>query len=308
MFNLISALILSITFIGCRDTHFKTGKYFAGGVYASAEQLNIGKSVYAEYCMACHGVDGKGNGVASKGLVPPPRNFTLGLYKFGKVVAGDLPHDEDMTHIIQHGFNGSAMFPWDISDGQALAVWQYIKTFAPDVWEGKDKELGEPLKAKNDPFGLARKSFAIQKGKEVYHGVAQCQSCHRAYVSKQELSDINFKYNEERLAAGDFDEDLYDLKLQDSDHNYRSLPPDFTWHWVRSANSVDDIYVRLLAGVNGSGMPSWKDTITDEEIWAVSYYVKSLMELKDSKERETFMNRIDQSNKVFESRSSVYGN
>ncbi len=307
MFKIFPILILALTAVGCRDNHFKTGKYFAGGVYASAEQLNIGKSVYTEYCMACHGVDGKGNGVSSKGLVPPPRNFTLGLYKFGKVVAGELPHDGDMIHIIQHGLNGSAMFPWDISDDQANAVWQYIKTFAPDVWEGKDKELGEALVAKNDPFGLPRKSFAIQKGKEVYHGVAQCQSCHRAYVSKQELSDINFKYNEERLAADDFDEDMYDLKLQDSDHNYRSLPPDFTWHWVRSAQSVEDIYVRLLSGVNGSGMPSWKDTITDEEIWAVSYYVKSLMDLKDSRERETFINSIEQSNNVFEGSSRASG-
>jgi len=305
MHRFLSLIILVMITSACRDNHFKTGKYFAGGIYASAEQLNIGKSVYAEYCMACHGADGKGNGVASKGLIPPPRNFTLGLYKFGKVVAGELPHDKDMVHIIQNGLNGSAMFPWDISDGQANAVWQYIKTFAPDVWDGRDKKLGKPLIVNNDPFGLPRKTFAIQKGKEVYHGVAQCQSCHRAYVSMQELSDINFKYNEERLALDDFDEDLYDLKLQDSDHNYRSLPPDFTWHWVRSAKTVEDIYIRLLSGVSGSGMPSWIDTITDEEIWAVSYYVKSLMELKDSREREVFMRSIEQSNKAFKGQSSV---
>ena len=48
------------------------------------------------------------------------------------------------------------------------------------------------------------------------------------------------------------------------------------------------------------GMPSWKDTITDEEIWAVSYYVKSLMELKDSQEREVFMKKLEAKNKVFE--------
>ena len=83
------------------------------------------------------------------------------------------------------------------------------------------------------------------------------------------------------------------------------MPPDFTWHWVRSANSVEDIYVRLLSGVNGSGMPSWKDTITDEEIWAVSYYVKSLMELKDSKEREVFMKQIENKNKAFEANGFI---
>ena len=98
---------------------------------------------------------------------------------------------------------------------------------------------------------------------------------------------------------------MYNVKLQDSDHDYRTLPPDFTWHWVRSASSVDDIYVRLLSGVNGSGMPSWKDTITDEEIWAVSYYVKSLIELKDSQEREIFMKKIENKNKAYEANGLI---
>ena len=69
-------------FVGCSDNHFKKGRYFAGGIYASADQLNLGKSVYTEYCMACHGVEGDGKGVASKGLVPPPRNFKKGIFKF----------------------------------------------------------------------------------------------------------------------------------------------------------------------------------------------------------------------------------
>lgn len=297
-------VFLIVSSVSCRDNHFKTGKYFAGGVYASAEQLNIGKSVYTEYCMACHGVNGDGNGVASKGLIPPPRNFKLGIYKFGRVIAGDLPHDSDMVHIIQNGLGGSAMFPWDISDDQALAVWHYIKTFSAETWEGKDKELGESIEASNDPFGLARKSYAIQKGKEVYHGVAQCQTCHRAYVSKQELSDINLKVNGERLAEDDFDDDLYQIKLQDSEHNYKTLPPDFTWHWVRSARTVPEMFVRLAAGVNGSGMPAWKEAITDEEIWAVSYYVMSLMELKDDRSaRENFINSIEENNRSFNANS-----
>ena len=77
IFNFFAFLILGLfTFlllVGCQESEFKTGKYFAGDIYASAEELNLGKTVYAEYCMACHGVNGDGNGVASKGLIPPPR-------------------------------------------------------------------------------------------------------------------------------------------------------------------------------------------------------------------------------------------
>jgi len=31
----------------------------------------------------------------AKGLVPPPRDFTKGLFKFGLIASGELPQDED---------------------------------------------------------------------------------------------------------------------------------------------------------------------------------------------------------------------
>jgi mono/diheme cytochrome c family protein len=46
--------------------------------------------------------------------------------------------------------------------------------------------------------------------------------------------------------------------------------------------------IRIAAGVSGV-MPTWKETITDEEIWAVAYYVKSLMDLRDTEARKEFM-------------------
>ena len=127
-------LILTLVFFwGCKQ-EFVEGKHFAGGVYADAETLNLGKQVYQEYCMACHGVKGDGKGVAARGLLPPPRNLTQGLYKFGHAVDGGLPTDEDLAQIIRHGLKGSAMLPWDIGDGQLHAVIQYIKTFAQDTF------------------------------------------------------------------------------------------------------------------------------------------------------------------------------
>ncbi len=35
-----------------------------------------GKKLFESTCVPCHGMDGKGNGPAAKGLNPPPRNFT----------------------------------------------------------------------------------------------------------------------------------------------------------------------------------------------------------------------------------------
>lgn len=35
-----------------------------------------GRDLYARYCGACHGIDGKGDGPAAKALQPPPNNLT----------------------------------------------------------------------------------------------------------------------------------------------------------------------------------------------------------------------------------------
>lgn len=284
-------LLLILALIGgCTKKTFHEDKIFAGGKVVTADSLNRGQLLYTEYCMPCHGDKGDGNGVSAKGMVPPPRNFKLGIYKFGSVIAGELPHDEDMYRILKEGLHGTGMLPWDVSEKQMYNMVQYIKTFAPEVWEGKDKKLGEKVTLGKDPYGLAHKNAAIERGKEVYHIVASCQTCHRAYATKDELSAMNMKINGEPMT--DFDDDMYKVKPQESDHGVKTTPPDFTWHFVRSATTVDEIALRLAAGVGGTSMPAWKDTIEDDEIWAVAHYVRYLMDLKGKPERKAFIDKL----------------
>lgn len=288
----ILVLTFLSTLIGCEgQNEFREDVIMAGGKYVKSDTLNLGKRIYTEYCMACHGVKGDGKGVAGMAMQTPARDFTLGILKFGDVVSGELPHDEIIKTHIKRGLKGSAMLPWDLSETQADAVVQYIKTFAPDTWIGKDKELGKKIEITKDPFGLARKSSAIEQGKFAYHMAANCQSCHRAYVSKDELSKLSVKAGYGPI--DDFDPTLYETKPQESDHGYINIPPDFTWHELRSVYSVEDMYLRLAAGVGGTAMPAWKDTLSDQEIWAVAYYVQSLREYKDTPERKEFLEKIE---------------
>ena len=257
-------------------TRFKENKIFAGAKIVEPSTLALGQTTYLEYCIQCHGVDGKGKGPAAQGLLPPPRDLTQGLYKFPWIAYGELPHDEDFARIIRHGLKGSAMLPWDISDERLDAVIQYIKTFAPQVWEVKDAALGTKLELPNDPFGDTYKHQAIIKGKKVYHITAACTQCHRGYATKAEVAE----WNKELSGSAEVDANYYHLKPQDSEYNYKALPPDFTYHELRSITDVPSIVQRLMYGVTGSGMPGWKDVVTDEELWALAYYVDSLRELK----------------------------
>lgn len=275
--------LLMVTSCMVEKQPFKEGKTL-GGKQVSADTLNLGYTTYVEYCVQCHGMEGKGDGPASKGLLPPPRNLTQGLYKFPWTNYGELPHDEDFHRIIRGGLKGTAMLPWDISDERLDAVTQYIKTFAPATWEGADKTLGTKLELPADPFGEARKAEAIEKGKKVYHVAAACIQCHRAYETKADIT----AWGGDATAP-----DLYQLKNQDGEYNYKVTPPDFSYHQLRTITDTASIVQRVMYGVTGSGMPGFKDVVTDEELWAVSYYVESIRELGAQPEkRNALMDKL----------------
>jgi mono/diheme cytochrome c family protein len=55
-----------------------------------------GKQVYKQYCVSCHGPNGKGDGQAAAALKPKPRDFT------DKSLMGSLT-DDYMVKVIQGG-------------------------------------------------------------------------------------------------------------------------------------------------------------------------------------------------------------
>lgn len=287
-------LLPLLALVSCDGEPIKESKTFVGGKTVSAATLNLGRTTYMEYCVQCHGPKGLGDGPSSKGLIPPPRNLTQGLYKFANVPYGEVPHDTDFYRIIRGGLKGSAMLPWDISDERLDAVVQYIKTFAPDFWtDGEGKALGSKFDLPADPYGPEKRAEAIAAGKKVYHLTAQCTTCHRGYETKNDIIEMS-KTTDSPLKLADLPEDLYALKNQDGEYNYKVLPPDFTYHELRSITDMESIVQRLMYGVTGSGMPGWKDVITDEELWAAAYYVDSLRELKKNPEgRKELLNRLN---------------
>lgn len=281
MFSLIST--------SCVEKHFKEDVTFVGEQKVTADTLNYGRNVYMENCMSCHGDKGDGKGVAHKGLLPPPRDLTLGVYKFGHVISGELPTDKDFYRIIKDGLKGSAMLPWDLTQEQLYAVTQYLKTFAMETWTDKEASIGETVVVLNDPWSN-NKAGGIARGKEVYHIEAECQSCHRAYATPQELNTMNQKINREDYDSSD--PELYQVKLQGTEYDYNAIPPDFTWHPLRSITNIKELYLRIAAGVGGTTMAAWIEVLEPSDVWAVTHYVNSLIELKETKGRDKLMKKL----------------
>ena len=65
-----------------------------GASSAGAEDAAAGKALYAEHCVICHGLKGKGNGPYGKALDPKPTDFTTATPKdddwFKATKAGSL--------------------------------------------------------------------------------------------------------------------------------------------------------------------------------------------------------------------------
>jgi mono/diheme cytochrome c family protein len=261
-----------------------------GGKTVPADVLTLGEQAYVQYCRACHGDEGDGKGPAALGLRPPPRDFTQGTFKFGAVQGGELPNDDDLERIIRSGLHGTAMLPWDgVPEHKVQAIIQYIKTFSPR-W--KEEEPGEPIRPTPDPW-KGREADAVARGRLVYHGLAQCQSCHPAFAPRDYIRRAAKELTGSESV--EFREDLYGSMLTDSEFGVKILPPDFTRSKLRSIrpdHRREDLYRVIASGVGGTAMPTWKGSLPEEDVWAMVHFVDSLVALQGTEEGRQLRERL----------------
>jgi mono/diheme cytochrome c family protein len=279
---------------GCTADHPFSQPRRLGGREVPAATLNHGRDVYQQYCRPCHGENGDGRGFSAWALRPPPRDFTQGLFKFGHVPAGSLPPDAELARIVRLGLDGTAMRPWDVPDGDLEALLQYLKTFSP-LWQTEVPAAA--IEPAPDPFGAAHKEEAIALGQKLYHVKAQCMSCHPAYVTHEELWHMSGQ------AIRDFSTEMYTAQPRDTEYclawkagwhkleerecalPVRELPPDFLRDPLRSVHAgseLSDLYRTIASGIPGAGMPTWKGALSEDELWALAYYLGSLHALVDT--------------------------
>ncbi|MDC0712216.1 cytochrome c [Stigmatella sp. ncwal1] len=314
------ALILGgmVMTVGCRSQAPKFEPMTLGdGRTLSVAALERGYSVYMHYCMSCHGERGDGQGPSSVGMRPPPRNFRQGLFKFGGVAAGELPTDAALKRTVRRGLHGTPMLPWDVPEADVEVVVQYLKTFSPR-W--REEAPGQPLAVSEDPW-KGRAAEAVERGKAVYHvasaGHAGCSACHIAYLPKPELEALTERVTGRKVDLSKVDP--YTAQARESDYSVtvnaqgepsqtaKVLPPDFLVHRLRTvwpleeevegaeytpARQREDLYRVIAAGVGGAAMPTWKGAIPEENLWALAYYVQTLVNQRDTDEGRALKARL----------------
>lgn len=236
----------------------------------SEEWIEYGKAVYERRCAGCHGVNGDGNGPAATFLHKVrPRAFTAGAFKFRTTPSGSLPTDGDLLRVLARGVRGTAMPTWhELPDKDRLAVIQYIKfELAADRSDPQNPYFYFVEEPVLPPIHIGRppppSEEIVAQGKDVWQK-AKCWECH---------GDTGKGDGEK--APG----------LED-DFGFPIPPADLTAGQFRSGPAVEDIFRTVSTGLNGTPMPSYEDSLDEQERWALSYYILSLSAYTDPLTRQ----------------------
>ncbi|CAG1066443.1 partial cytochrome c6, partial [uncultured bacterium] len=117
--------------------------FFSSDAFAAAD-VEKGKDLYQRLCAFCHGMEGAGDGPAAQYLNPPPRDFTMGLYKWKSTPFDEYaPSDEDLSKMISGmrshdpmpgwaGMNGTSMPGWSdvLGNSDTADIAAYLKSLA----------------------------------------------------------------------------------------------------------------------------------------------------------------------------------
>ncbi|MDQ3195981.1 MAG: c-type cytochrome, partial [Pseudomonadota bacterium] len=165
---------------------------------------------------------------------------------------------------ITRGVRGTAMPPWhELPDQDRLAVIQYIKyVLAVDRSDPKKPVVYFIEEPPKPPIYIGQppppSEALLAQGAKVWKA-AKCWECH-GETGK----------GDGEKAAG----------LTD-DFGFPIPPANLTTGQFKSGPTAQDIFRTMSTGLTGTPMPSYSDTLKEEDRWALSYYVLALSAFTD---------------------------
>jgi mono/diheme cytochrome c family protein len=225
------------------------GSHVAAQDVGTEAQRESGKKLYLKNCSQCHGEKGDGEGYAAPHLLPRPRNFTTGKFKIRTTPNGALPTHQDLINIIRRGMPYTSMPAWPgFSDQEVSDLAYFITTFSPDF--SNKERVPEPVPLPSAPSA----SQSVDAGKKLYVDTG-CVRCHGT------------------LGRGDGPS--APTLTDDWGHPIRAADLSQSWTF-RGGPTREDIFRTMSTGLNGTPMPSFADSLTPEQRWAITDFIVSL--------------------------------
>ena len=212
----------------------------------AADAAPRGKAVFEAQCAVCHGVAGDGQGPEAHRFFTRPADLTRGIFKFRSTPSGSLPTNQDLERTIRDGLPGSGMVAQEqLSDAEVREIIAHIKTLSPR-WASETAPLAISVVQPANIDSLATKGSDLFKK-------AGCHECHGETGRGDGPSAAS-------LTSG----------------GWPTRPADLTRRPLKGGDRPGDIYRALAVGIDGTPMPSYRDALEEEEIWALAVYVTRL--------------------------------
>ncbi len=250
---ILPLLLLSLFFLAIlQDTEIACGV---------DSKIDLGKKVYESRCLLCHGSKGDGQGaigiidvdkMTDRAWTIYPRDLTVGVYKFRSTPTGCLPDDKDLVDTITSGITKSGMpSHYDLPAKEKKALVGYVKSFSERFGE---EEACETITVKKPEW--VGNLDSVEKGRKIYDKV-KCWECHGA-LGKGDGSKSN-------ILKDDWGKPIW--------------PFDFSSAELKRGTSPENVYVTFTSGLDGTGMPSYEDSLNEEDRWHLVSYTLRLMQL-----------------------------
>ena len=253
----VAAVFLTVVGASCRTP----GTPPAMPASPQAERL------FVAHCAACHGANGRGNGLALIALEVRPRDFLRERFRYVSTSNG-VPTQEDLVQTIRYGrrFGEMPANP-QLTEAEALLLADYVREINRLGWaellarefadddETTPEDIQEIAEARVTP----RKSIVVSPeprtvrrdlnvGRELFE--ANCMACHgprgRGDGLDKPLDEQGRPIAVRDLTSGEF----------------------------RGGVDPADIFLRIRCGIPGTPMSA--AAATDEEVWQLVHYVEFL--------------------------------
>jgi mono/diheme cytochrome c family protein len=208
-----------------------------------------GAALFAQHCATCHGARGDATGPSAAQLRHPPANFTIGTYELRTTEHEALPTDVDLFRTITRGVHGTAMPPWfALSERDRWALAAHLKTLSKQFAED---EAPPPIDISHPPTITDAR---VAHGHQLYD-TAGCASCHGANGRGDGPAATALSYKSGAPAH----------------------PRDLRAGRFHRGTRLGEIYLTLVAGLDGTPMASFAKVQTTDDLWDVAMYVHALV-------------------------------
>jgi cytochrome c oxidase cbb3-type subunit I/II len=250
--NLFGPLMMQVRMNYDLENDEYTGNADLGDEWATV--FNLGKEIFTQRCLSCHGCSGNAQGPYARHVVTQPANLNERISTF----AGDYYH----IWRVSEGVPGTAMPAWKLSLNETeislVTIYEMsfvlgsTRTVSGDISDAEGDNYANTV-LDSPPIGGTMQEF--NDGKMVFN--LYCAQCHGESGQGDGPASIN--------SSGGY--------IMPEPANFTESGADFT--------NYGRYIWKIKEGVETTNMPPWKWALTDNEVYQVTFYIQTFSTLFD---------------------------